>query len=726
MQTVINLRIFIACFLATNLLTSNTFAATAPAEALRQLAEGKSVDLIVEYDDAAIEKTAVSMRSKTVNRTDDENISRYKVREYRALKNKLDQSIARSDIQHIKDYSHMPISFKRFTSKAALNAFLAKTGVKAVHVNERLRYVLAESLPLIGQPTVVNAGANNAAYLGTGSTVAVIDGAIDISNAALGACSAPNLPASCHVVASSSFATAPETNSSHGTNVSAIVLGVAPGSKVAALNVFDTGGGASVSDIISAINWAISNRANYNIVAINMSLGGDTKFTSTCNGDWSATPINQARNAGISVAVASGNSLFIDGLSSPACAPSAISVGAVYDNNIGAVTWNTAPNCTDSTTAADQVTCFSNSASYLTLLAPGAFINAGGINFGGTSQAAPHVAGALAVLRAAFPNETLTQTQARLTSNGVVVTDARNNITKPRLNLLAAARPANDNFANRFNLTGAFGNATGVSLLASKEAGEPNHANNVGGSSVWWRWTAPSGGQVSLNTTGSGFDTLLGVYTGASIGALSQKAANDNNASLVTSSLVFQAVAGTQYQFAVDGVAAAADNVSLNWSINTTAQANLSSSVSGPTSVVSGSSNNYTLTASNAGPQSASNVVVTLTIPASASFVSVPGCVLNGNVASCAVGTLVNGSSQSFIIQLIWNSVAAGAAISSGVSSDVPDSTSSNNTSSIQITQNTTGGNNNADIPTLPEWGMLLMAFSMLLIGWRTRLRTRN
>jgi len=83
---------------------------------------------------------------------------------------------------------------------------------------------------------------------------------------------------------------------------------------------------------------------------------------------------------------------------------------------------------------ADKVTCFSDSASFLTMLAPGSQIMAAGISMNGTSQAAPHVAGAVAVLRAAFPGESLDQTVTRLT-NGVMVTDSRNNIVKPRLSL---------------------------------------------------------------------------------------------------------------------------------------------------------------------------------------------------------------------------------------------------------------------------------------------------
>jgi len=93
--------------------------------------------------------------------------------------------------------------------------------------------------------------------------------------------------------------------------------------------------------------------------------------------------------------------------------------------------------------------CFSNSAPFLTMLAPGALITAGGQQFGGTSQATPFVTGATTVLRAAYPAESLDQTVARMTGHGVSVLDPRNLLVKPRLDLLAASGIATATSANQ-------------------------------------------------------------------------------------------------------------------------------------------------------------------------------------------------------------------------------------------------------------------------------------
>jgi hypothetical protein len=74
------------------------------------------------------------------------------------------------------------------------------------------------------------------------------------------------------------------------------------------------------------------------------------------------------------------------------------------------------------------------------------------------------------------------------------------------------------------------------------------------GASVWWSWTASQDGPVTIDTSGSGFDTRLAVYTGASVSSLELVAANDDIDLVIRQSRVrFQAAAGTEYQIAVDG-----------------------------------------------------------------------------------------------------------------------------------------------------------------------------
>ena len=705
-------------------LTLAQAAVAVPDEMLASVRRGEALTLIVEIDATSIDAAASARRARLPRQIDNAAALQALAASYRARKAQLLQPLAqRNDIEAGPDYSHLPMLVRRVRSEAALRALAALPGVRALHAERLHQPVLAQSLPLIAQPPVAAVGLQ-----GNGSTVAVIDDGLALNNPAFGGCTAVGVPASCRVAATATFVngarTDPATNNEHGTNVAAIVLGAAPQARVAAVNVFNTTGSASSSDIISGINWAIANRAAYNIVAINMSLGDASRNATPCTTGSYITPVTNARNAGIHVIASAGNAAYVNGvftpgLASPACTAGVVSVGAVYDSGVGGLIWSggTAAQCTDNSTAADQVTCFSMSASYLSLLAPGALILAGGISKGGTSQAAPHVAGALAVLRAGFATDTLAAIEARLRDNGVGVTDPRSGQVTPRLDLRAAARPVNDDFADALAITGASGSTQVSSLLATLEPGEPQPAPQTT-QSLWWRWTAPAAGQVSLNTVGSSYDTRLDVYTGAGLGALAAVAGNDNaDATTTRSALRFQAAAGTTYRWAVASSDGNAGNASLAWSLNTAAQANLSVGLAGPASAAVGATLAYTLTLANAGPESATGVRATVTLPTGLSVVSLPsGCALLGATITCTAGELANGASLDYTLTLRVDSLAAPVSLSASLSSDLPDSILANNSAALALAP---GGDDSADIPTLPEWALMLLGGLLVWVAGR-------
>ncbi|HEX4265249.1 MAG TPA: Ig-like domain-containing protein [Verrucomicrobiae bacterium] len=131
--------------------------------------------------------------------------------------------------------------------------------------------------------------------------------------------------------------------------------------------------------------------------------------------------------------------------------------------------------------------------------------------------------------------------------------------------------PANDNFTNAIVLTTSTNiSVLSTNILATKEPGEPKHAGNNGGHSVWWKWTAPGNGVVTINTINSTFNTLLGVYTGGSVSNLTQVAANDDNSSRGdgSSQVHISVLAGTEYEIAVDGKNSATGVIQLNLSFS--------------------------------------------------------------------------------------------------------------------------------------------------------------
>ncbi|MGD8558074.1 MAG: S8 family serine peptidase [Gammaproteobacteria bacterium] len=407
-------------------------SAAIPENAIESLLTRQPQDLLIVYEDSLIQQEALARRQQSGLPFDNAEITHWKAQRFSRIKQRVLASFRQFPAHVIRDFSHLPVNVLRFHDINALTAFSRLPGVKAIYENRQYFPALSESLPLVKQP-------QSAAHLKTGldSTIVILDSGVDYTHTAFNSCSAPGVPVSCKVVAA--FDEAPDDSSldstGHGTNVSGIVVGVAPDAKLAVIDIFD---GSSTDSILlnAGINWAIANQATYNIVSLNMSLSDGGRYTSPCeSGNPLLTALNNARDAGILPVASSGNNGYTNGICNPACTPGVVSVGGIYDANVGTVGFG---SCTDNTTTADQLLCVSNSSDYLDLLAPGALIVAAGRTGGGTSQAAPHIAGAIGVLRASFPLETLDETLYRLRSNGVDILDQRNGIITPRLDLLAA------------------------------------------------------------------------------------------------------------------------------------------------------------------------------------------------------------------------------------------------------------------------------------------------
>jgi hypothetical protein len=240
----------------------------------------------------------------------------------------------------------------------------------------------------------------------------------------------------------------------------------------------------------------------------------------------------------------------------------------VYSGNVGGFYTSV---CIDATSAADRVACFSNSASFLTVLAPGVGITAAGITMSGTSQATPHVAGAIALLASALQGAGPDAIVARLTASNTMITDKRNNVTTPRLDLAAAltltGAPAptgqvvinagakyTKSTAVAVDVTTTSGSATQVCLSATAtcsawKAYAPAMAWTLtGGDGVknvyaWWKssdgtaTTTPVSASITLDTTAPSNGILIGALLGK-MATLTWSGAKDTGSGVASYKLV--------------------------------------------------------------------------------------------------------------------------------------------------------------------------------------------
>jgi subtilisin family serine protease len=488
----------------------------------------------------------------------------------------LDAHLAGTGARIVDELQTVPAALVE-VDPAALAQLRADPAVESVTPNFELSLHLDSSTRVIGSDQLNRAGVRGRRY-----EVAIIDTGVDRTHNALRG----------KVVSEACYselrgcrggrrqhlgrgAAAPCTFSDdcgHGTHVASTAAGrafpgghegVAPDARIVAVRVGHEQGiggfGLTLWDLDSSLQRVLAlRRSGRPIVAVNMSLGFSGLTPQQC----ATTPFltqrlaAQLTRAGVAVIASAGNDGVTGNISFPACLPSVYAVSASTDGNRRA--------------------SFSNLSRQTDWYAPGVDIDAawpGGPNnearLNGTSMAAPHVAGAFALLRQCIGNGSPAAVARDLSASGRRI--RAGGIVRPRINVLAAAsrNVPNDHFARarRIRFQGAGVNIASWNVCATRQRGEPGPGTPQ--NTVWFSWRPARKGRATISTNPvpgkpTTFNTELTVFVGNRLSQLRALKYDNNGGQGKRSKITMRVRRSQVYRIRVDGVGAQSGRFNLH------------------------------------------------------------------------------------------------------------------------------------------------------------------